>query len=173
MDALSEFKIPIRGLSDEIHHYTFLVQDAFFKSFENSLVKNGDLDVSLELDKRPSLLILNFTFKGEIENACDRCANWIHVPVGGNREFLVKYSEEENSNEDVWYISPLDPELNIADMVYELIHLNLPLVNRRPCEEEGHIYCNQEVLKKLEGEASEETKTNPIWDALKDINIED
>ena len=173
MNALSEFKIPIRGLSDGIHNYSFIIQDAFFNSFENSLIKNGDLDVSLELDKRPSLLILNFKMTGEIESPCDRCTNWIHIPVEGDREFLVKYSEEEKSNEDVWYISPLDSELNISEMIYELIHLNLPMVNRRSCEEEGHIYCNKEVLKKLEGEASEEKEANPIWDALKDINIED
>lgn len=172
---LLEYNLPIKGLKDGIHQYRFDVNKKFFDQYEQSTVKNGKFDVQLEVDKRPSMIMLNFESIGEINVNCDRCLNEISIPVEANDEVLIKFSEEENMSEEIRILSPEESVLNVADMIFEMIHLNLPLINRKDCEADNYKDCNPKVLKVLEGyeveDAEEENKGNDIWNELKNIKF--
>jgi uncharacterized metal-binding protein YceD (DUF177 family) len=137
-------------------------------------VNDGDIELELEVDKRPGLYDLAFAFRGTLATECDRCLADIDLPVSGEQRLLVKLAEEERNEEaDVIYIHPEDPFLNVARFIYEFIVLAIPMIKVYDCEDEEPKRCNERMLGYLEAQ-SEDDKTeesNPLWDELKKLNI--
>ena len=166
MDALKEYTIPIKGLGIGIHHFKFDLDKTFFSHFKESPIQDGDIQVDLELDKRPEMMILNFTTKGFFQTPCDRCLEEIPLPIGGIHQLVLKIAEVPGTEDDtIVYITQALTEFNVAKYVYEFVILSIPLVK---VDEKDHV-CDPEVMKFLEREQEdeEEQSSNPIWDALK------
>lgn len=174
-DGLIAFQIPILGLEQGLHHYDFECGDEFFNSFEKTLVENGNFDVHLVLDKKMDNIEMDFTFRGFINTSCDRCTAPIRLPVSGNANLLLKYAEKEAEEDEIVFIVRDRDSYNVADFVHESIELALPFSNTYDCEKEVPKPCDQKVLDLLK-EQSKKTKIkkeeNPIWDTLKDLNLE-
>ncbi|NJL76703.1 MAG: hypothetical protein HC892_18465, partial [Saprospiraceae bacterium] len=101
---LLEFIIPIGGLNNGLHYYTFSIEDDFFASFEYGLVKHGKATVNLELDKRVGVYELNFDLQGEVYTECDRCLDPLVLQIACQERLLIKFAEEESEELDVVYI---------------------------------------------------------------------
>ncbi len=173
MDALIQFSIPIKGLHPGLHRYNFQIEQSFFQAFEQSPLEAGDVQVSLELDKRTDMYELDFEFSGTVKTDCDRCLASINLPVSGKEKLLVKLSLESRVEEaEIIYISPDQPKLNVARYIYEFICLAMPLIKVYDCQEEEKPPCNDEMLDYLEDSQpdGETTENNPIWDELKKLN---
>ncbi|GJM31554.1 MAG: hypothetical protein DHS20C18_05550 [Saprospiraceae bacterium] len=174
MDALIQYSIPIKGLYPGVHKYNFQIDQSFFQAFENSPVADGDVAVSLELDKRTDVYELDIEFSGTLKTECDRCLAGISLPVSGEANLLVKLSLEPQPEEaDVIYISPEQPRLNVAKYIYEFVCLAMPLIKVYDCEEDENPPCNEEMLDYLDKnnpDAVKESENNPIWDELKKLS---
>ncbi|MBK8042209.1 MAG: DUF177 domain-containing protein [Haliscomenobacter sp.] len=178
MSGLVPYSLPIQGLKIGIHEYEFHIDREFFEHFENSPVTEGDIDLTLILDKRPAMLLLEFDFEGTIRTECDRCLAEIDLPVDGVEQLVVKYSEETEQEEaDVIFIHPESEHLNVAQFIYEYIVLAIPIIKVYDCWEENPPVCNQEMLKLLdaqeqpnEEEEGKEGEDNPLWKELKKFN---
>lgn len=72
---MKEFIIPFFGLKEGKHEFSFVIGQAFFEAFENSLLDDADVTVKLELEKLSTMLILNFKAKGTTRVSCDRCGD--------------------------------------------------------------------------------------------------
>lgn len=169
MDALKQFSIPIKGIQNGVHQFDFQLDTAFFEAFEDSIIKEGFFDVKLEVDKRPDMFVLVFSFEGTVKTACDRCLEIIDLPVEGSEQLLVKLAETPSEEAEIVYITPTLTSLNVAKYIYEFINLSLPLIKVYDCENDTPRPCNDNMLDYLEPDDNEE-KSNPIWDALKDLN---
>ncbi len=172
MDSLLPYMIPVKGLSVGPHQYEFIADGSFFRSFEDSPIEEAQVKVELVLDKRPDMLVLEFSFAGYVASTCDRCLVGINLPVKGEQRVLVKYSwdKEESTDEDVVYIHPDSPKLQVAPFVYEFIVLSLPLIKVYECEADERPPCDQAMLSYLEEQEEEEnpdTPDNPFKEALK------
>lgn len=173
MNTLLPFSIPVKGLRQGSHQFDFQIERGFFEAFEASPVGDGNIAVHLQFDKRPALFVLEFQFSGTVKTECDRCLAKIDLPIAGQERLLVKFSEEETSEEaDVVYISPDATELNVARFIYEFIVLAMPIVKTYDCSQDEHPPCDFEMLNYLEGEKKEQDAPNPIWDALKDFQAD-
>lgn len=168
MRYLDTFLIPHTGLKSGHYQYEYNIGTEFFDAKENEEIK-GVFEVHLDFEKKPEIYILDFTIKGAYKADCDRCLNPIDVPLDGQFQQIVKFSDEEYG-EDVFCLPPTETKLDVSPFIYDYIVLATPLIWRRECESEDYKYCNQDVLDTLEN-LSEEKKTNPIWDTLKDLNI--
>lgn len=174
MKVHKEFSIPILGLKDGVHHFNFNVDSAFFKTFENSPIKNGKFDIELIFDKKPSLYVLNFDIAGYKEAPCDRCLNTLKIPVvESEHRLLVKVGVEEDAIEDPDMTSiPFGTsELNVASFLFEYICLSLPFSNLLNCDEEVIEGCDKEVVEKYRVKPEEKKSESPTWDALKDLKL--
>ena len=69
----NKYNIEFKGLKEGLHEYEYKVDDKFFEHFNESLVKNGNITVKAELEKRSAFLKLQFTISGWLELICDRC----------------------------------------------------------------------------------------------------
>jgi len=174
MDAFVAYALPIQGLKPGVHHFKFEVDSAFFARFEDSPVQEGKVLFELELDKRPDMMLLDFTLEGFIKAECDRCTAEIDLPLEDERQLIVKFSEEEVEGEDeVIYLHRDAPVFNVAKYLYEFVVLALPITNTYDCENDAEPPCNFEVLKHLKTDTEEEEekgKDSSIWDSLKDLN---
>lgn len=177
MDALKPFKIPIKGLKPGIHQYKFDVDRLFFSHFEGSPIEEGNIKVTLKIDKRPEMLVLDFDFEGKTATNCDRCLANIQLPIIGQHQMVVKFTEiEKEDDEEVIYLTWEAPELDVARFIYENIVLSLPMIKVYDCEEEENPPCNDEMLDYLNNDQSipssettgeEPESGNSIWSELK------
>lgn len=181
MISLLEYKIAHKGLKNGLHHLEFDIEDSFFSHFEMSKIKKGSIKLSIDLDKRDNMLVLDFEISGEYDAPCDRCMNQIGVPVEGADQIIIKFVEEpQDDTDEVIFRNVKDTHLDLTELIYELIHVQLPINALRDCEAEDYKYCDHDVLDVLEGETDtdeqdgddDDDPINPLWQGLKDIKIE-
>lgn len=168
MDKRRGFYIQFEGLKETLHHFDFEVDDAFFSSFEGSLIEQGDLRVDLDLDKRSTMMELIFAIKGTVTRECDLCGDPLKIPVDLKEKVIVKFGEEgQESTEELTYIPPSAYQIDVAPFIYEFIVLALPAKNVHP---EGQ--CNPEALEllnKLNTRSEEEDEIDPRWSKLSQL----
>ncbi|MBL6964272.1 MAG: DUF177 domain-containing protein [Bacteroidetes bacterium] len=158
---LKAFDVKFSGLKLGKHLFDFHLNDDFLKHYENSLVTQSDVAVSLELDKQSELLyILNFDLKGSINLNCDRCLTTFDLPVSDSYRMVMKVDSEMKSDQDddIIFVSSHDLNCNVADYLYEFILLQLPL--KVTCEM-AELECDKEMINKLNNISSKE---DPIED---------
>jgi len=177
MDSLQPYILPLKGLGDGLHEFEFLIDGDFFRSFPDCPVEEGDVKLEVTMDKRPRLLVFDFSFTGWIKSTCDRCLAPINLPISGENHLLVKLEEAENDvdEEDVVYIPLETSNWSLAQYAYEYVLLAMPLIKTYACEEDENPPCDFETLDRLEAIANkeaEENPSNPFRDAFKDWNKE-
>lgn len=156
-----------------MHQFDFQVDRSFFKHFENSQIENGNFDVRLYFDKRHDMYVMTFSFEGTLQTACDRCLVDISLPIKGDNQLMVKFADTPSEEAEIIYIERGQSELNVAKYVYEYITLAVPILKVYDCENEENPVCNEEMLGYLnpnQENQEEEKPSNPIWDALKDLD---
>lgn len=184
MDLLVSYSIPVRGLRAGTHEFAFRINREFFQAFEHSPVADGSIELTLRLDKRPDMYLLEFDFAGTLKTECDRCLASIDLPVRACERLIVKFSElEEVEEADVVYIHPEAQQLNVAKYIYEYVILAMPFVKVYDCENDPHRVCNEDMLRYLQHENGnsstlpaaepEETNWNPFWEELRKLDIKD
>ncbi len=174
MNPLKQYIIPFVGLKIGKHAFNYAIDHTFFDQFEYSLVKNGNLQVFLELDKQETLLQLNFNIEGTLNLTCDRCLAPYPFQVKTTECQIYKFTAEDLGEDEVIALHKSDFEIDIAPLIYEFITLASPLINVFPCDEDGEKYCDKEMLDKIKAlsiqEKEENKETDPRWEGLKKIN---
>jgi len=163
----SEFLLPIQGLYMGMHQYEFTLNDAYFDMFTHSLVKRGSFGVILDLEKKPSMLILDFNINGSYTTSCDVCLKQIQIPVEAAERYLIKYTADDGQSEDVIYLDNDESDLDVSEFILETIQLHLPLMNKIDCEANDYKYCDRKMLSFLDGNLDpKEVEGNDIWGEL-------
>ena len=174
MEKKNEFLIPVSGLALGSHSYQFEINDGFFAEREYSEIQQGKVNVSLNIDRQETLMVLHFGIEGTVRVACDRCADEFDLPIRDEREFFLKLgTENAQESDDVEVVQAEQADYDISSLVYEFIILAVPMHRVHP---EGQ--CNPEVMAMLTAEQTveeteEENEIDPRWAALKNIKLED
>lgn len=169
MDALVQFNLPVSGLKDGLHSFDFQIDDTFFACFEASVIKEGAIKVQVVFDKRPDMYVLSIAFDGVIRTECDRCLDDFMLPIAGRQSLLFKFDEAAEEDADIVFIARGEPQLNIAQYIYEYIHLSVPIAKTHDLASET---CDEAVLKILNRQNTDKDSgddENPVWDALKGL----
>lgn len=172
MSVLNHFSVPYKGLGNGVHHLKFTVDSEFFKEFEDSHIDNGNFEVEVELDKRHDHSVLLFDIKGKTRTSCDRCLSSIDLPMEGHFKLLLKFGENEGSDDEIMFIHPETSILNLSQVVYEYILLSMPIIKTYDCDLDEEPPCNFEVLDKLEEEEdTDDSPSSNVWDSLKGLDL--
>jgi uncharacterized protein len=177
--AMRPYDIHFVGLSQGPNTFRYQIDDAFFALFPDTQAKKGSCHVQLLFDKQTSHMELNFTLDGHVEIECDRCTADMHYPIHNQFQLFIKFEGgEPDANEDtdeVIFISRSESSINVAQYIYEYIHLSVPMVKNCDYLEERYKNCNKEVLKRLQIEDQEEEGSaddaiiDERWAALKKL----
>jgi uncharacterized protein len=173
LKSLRDYSIPFTGFKLGKHQFEYMVTDAFFDEFEYSLVKKANLVCKVELERQETMLILDFDISGTIDATCDKCLSQYPQQVQIHEQQVAKFSEEPvGEDEEIIVLTKNDHEINIAGLVYEYVNVAMPFIT--VCGDEGNtLYCDKAMLDKLDKlktYTDENEKTDPRWDALKNIN---
>lgn len=179
MKSKIDTTIQFSGLKTGCYEYEYMLDDAFFSSFENEELSQGTVRFMVKLEKTERLLMINFSFSGIMKAECDRCLGEMEVPVEGEEILCVKFSDTETSDREDEVILPTSAyKIDIAQWMYEYVAVAMPMQHVHPDDEEGNPTCDQEMLQYITGVADEETdedkvstpnEVDPRWAKLLDL----
>ena len=176
MKPLKAYDIQFVGLKLGKHIYDYEINQTFFEYFEFDEFNTINVNLNIHLEKKTTLLELNFSGKGSVNINCDVSNEPYDQPINFNFNLVVKFGQEYNNENDSILIIPHGSyEINIAQYIYELIVLSIPQKRIHPGVEDGTL--NSEILRKLEdlspnadlkGESSS-NDVDPRWNKLKKL----
>ncbi|GAB1857824.1 DUF177 domain-containing protein [Flavobacteriaceae bacterium MHTCC 0001] len=172
MKPMKAYSIPFVGLKVGNHNFEYDINQTFFDYFEYEDFNNVSIKVSVVLNKKSTLLELNFKIDGYINVNCDLTNEPYNQNIQNNFDLVVKFGQEYNDeNIDILIIPHGEHEINIQQYIYELIVLSVPAKRLHPGIEDGTL--DSEILKKLEelspNEEKEDKAIDPRWDTLKKL----
>lgn len=171
-DFLDLFNVKFSNLKPGRHVFNFKVNDVFFTYFEESMVQKATVNIDVILERETQrMFTLTFIGKGHLDLDCDRCLNALSYPVDLEYKMYLKVvnnKSEQTQDDDIIYVEPDDYKINVANQIYELVSLALPL--KVSCEMVQKT-CNPEVLRKLENinQKEEGEEIDPRWNKLKEL----
>ena len=179
MKYLAKYDIAFKGLKEGKHQFEFEIDDKFFEQFENSMVEKGTVDAEVLFTKQSTLLILNMSVKGSVELLCDRCLENYQQELTNSSTLYVKFgNKNEEDNDEIIVIPFEENQIQLAQYLYELIILGLPIKHVHPIDKDGNSTCDPEMENKLNEYLVEEVsdldnnEEEPIderWNELKKL----
>lgn len=175
MKTRKKYDIHIYKLSNGIHKYEFEIRDEFFEMFDGDLVSKGQLNALITLNKSDSMIQVDFSIQGSIELECDRSLEEFDFPINVERSMIYKYGDEEKElSEDVYVIEKNTQTLNVADIIFEFIGLEVPMKKLHPKfqdDEDDDSEGSMIYFSEPEEDQNEQNEENidPRWAALKNL----
>ena len=185
MSKTREFLIPFVGLKLGKHHFEYQISKEFFENFDYDEFQNSDIKVNLVLEKGSNLLELNFKHKGTVNVPCDLTSEDFDLPIKGKMKLIVRFGDEfNNDNEELLILPHGEFEIDVAQYIYEMIALSVPLKRVHPGVKDGTLQTealtklnelkvkdssDSEQAKQIKEESKQEEDIDPRWDKLKKL----
>lgn len=176
MNRTKEFLIPFVGLKLGKHHFEYQISNAFFENFEYDEFQNSDIKVAVVLEKKSNMLELNFKHKGTVNVPCDLTGEDFDLPIKGKMKLIVRFGEVFNNDNEELLILPFGEfEIDIAQYIYEMIALSVPLKRVHPGVKDGSLKTealeklNELQVKEVDEKENKEENIDPRWDKLKQL----
>jgi uncharacterized metal-binding protein YceD (DUF177 family) len=171
MKALRQFDIAFVGLTPGEHTFEYQITDSFFENYGPQDFSNCNATVKLVLDKKNNFFMLKFEIGGTVTVNCDRCGQPLELQLWDDFNHVVKMVDNpqelnEADDTDVSFISLTESHLNVADWIYEFIHLSIPMQCIHPEDSTGKSGCDPKVLDMLDQMNRQTNENNPIWKDL-------
>lgn len=167
MGRLKPFKIELLGLKEGANAFSFKLTDEYFEAIDADIVKRGDLDVDLQIERKSSLFELTFNIKGEVVIPCDICLDDMKQPIDTKNSLVAKFGQEYSEDDDLVTVDENEGIIDVSWFIYEFIVLNIPI---------KHVHapgkCNRDMMKVLEehsatrSDVEEEQAIDPRWSEL-------
>lgn len=175
MKDLKEFEISFIGLKLGRHQFSYQIDNTFFEFFQYDEFDTAELKVDLMFEKKSNMFNLEFNSNGAVTVACDVTGEPFELEVNGQLPLIVKFGEEYDDDNDEILIIPYNSyQLNVAQFIYEMIVLSLPIKKVHPGVEDGTLKSEVlDTLKEFEKKKEEEKETiDPRWAKLKELKNE-
>ncbi|WCM43453.1 DUF177 domain-containing protein [Flavobacterium sp. CBA20B-1] len=128
-----DFLIQFSGLKQGTHRFEYTIENDFFNLFNYSEFNSTNLQVTVEMLKKQTMLELDFSHKGTVNVPCDVTNEDFDLPIEGNLKILVKFGDEFNDeNEDLLILPHGEFQVNVAQYIYEMIVLSVPYKRVHP-----------------------------------------
>ena len=175
MKHLKEFTIPFVGLKIGKHLFDFEIDNTFLHFFEYDDFNSAKVKVDLVLNKKNTMLELNFKAYGILNVNCDVTNESYNQEIENEIDLVVNFGQEFNDeNIDMLILPHGEYELNVQQYVYEMIVLALPTKRIHPGIKDGTLQSDileklDELSPKIKDVIQEEENTDPRWDSLKKL----
>lgn len=178
MKKLAAFLIPFVGLKQGKHEFEYLIDREFFEHFEYDDFNSANIKIDLLFEKKSTIMELTFKAAGAVNVNCDLTNEPYDQPIDAELTLVVKFGDSFNDdNEELLILPHSEYQLNVAQYIYELIVLSVPLKRVHPGVLDGTL--KSEVLEKLEELSPKEDQDieendngeeiDPRWNKLKKL----
>ncbi|MGI6342877.1 MAG: YceD family protein [Bacteroidales bacterium] len=167
-EKLDEFNISLASLDAGKNIFNYSVTQDFMQIFNPDYSKKTDIDITIVLQKRHTLIDVEILGKGSIEVMCNRCAESFIYPINIEEKLIVKYTDvpTEDTVEEK-YVRYSSTEINFSKEIYDIIYLAVPMYVVHPDTETGESTCNAETLELLQTYSEKNMPSH--WDKLKEL----
>ncbi|WKW46265.1 DUF177 domain-containing protein [Myroides sp. JBRI-B21084] len=191
MISEKDFLIQFSGLKLGTHQFEYTIENDFFNLFNYSEFNSTNIQVTVNLLKKQTMLELDFSHKGTVNVPCDVTNEDFDLPIEGTLKLLVKFGNEFNNENDELLILPFGEfQFSVAQYIYEMIALSVPYKRVHPdiaadYEEEFEddldfldsddleMINEDDFLEEETNETEENSDNNkeidPRWDKLKQL----
>ncbi len=176
MKHLNEYLIPFIGLKLGKHKFEYEINNAFFENFDYDEFESSNIKVDLVLDKKSTMMELDFKSKGTIYVPCDLTNEMFDLPIKGKIKLIVQFGPEFNNDKEELLILPFgEHQIDISQYIYEMIVLSIPLKRVHPGIKDGSLKTpaldklNELRINEHKKEIIQEENTDPRWDKLKKL----
>ena len=159
MEQSVDTTIQFSGLKSGVYHYDYTLDNSFFSEYKNEKILDANVVFDVKLEKSERMMMFYFAYSGEVTTMCDRCLGEMQLPIEGEQTLCVKFSDNEQSdNEDVI-----------------ILHENELLILFAGTLDLGLGTCDPEMLKYISEESNgeptptDEEAIDPRWEALKQL----
>lgn len=169
LNSLKVYDIGFSGLKEGIHLFEYQIDNKFFSLIPSDELESVTADIGLRLEKQTRMLLLDFDIKGEVTVLCDRCLDPLVYPLEGEQRLIVKFGDEAYEETDEIIVLPeSEYKINVAQYIYEFIHLLLPIQRTHANDASGESLCDPDMLRRLNPSPELELGQSP-WDVLKEL----
>ena len=173
MCSLEQFKIDLKGLTEEVTALEWNLNKDFFDALDQTEVEGGALHVSLSIRKASGFFELQFHTVGTVDITCDRCLDLMEQPIETDNQLVVKLGTATPEDDDTVIVDENEGILDTSWFIYEFIALAIPI---------QHVHapgkCNPAMTKALEelsadrsGDEESSQTVDPRWEALKKLKV--
>ena len=169
MDKLRNYDIVFSGQKNGKHEFQFEIDKAFFQLFDTEQeFTEPKILADVLMDKHTTFLEINIKTSGMVHLICDITNENFNHSIENDLNVLVKFGAEyDDSEEDVITIPSTDHAFNVAQLIYEVVMLSIPMKKISPNVSDEDL----EILEKFspKEEVEEEPSIDPRWEALKKL----
>ena len=169
---MNNFKIKLPSSNNGKSLFSFSIKDSFFEEFPFSEIKHASICANGTIYKERGKTSLSLIVSGKINNLpCDICTEDLSVEISAETNMIIKRTNENLfSNDEVYYVKKTENKIDLKQLIFELITLNIPKKRRHPLNEKGNIICNKEMIELVEKYKQKQKQTSdPRWDVLKNL----
>ncbi len=171
---LKMYDISFVGLKQGKHIFDYQIDNSFFEIFNYNEFNEVSQKVTVILDKKSNLMELTFTSEGIVNVNCDISNEPFDLPTQGELFLVVKFGEEFNDENDELLILPNgEHTINIAQYIYEMIILSVPVKHIHPnIEDESFasvLHTLEELSPKEKDIVEDYQDIDPRWNELRKL----
>lgn len=177
MNNLDAYKIYIQEIKRPgVHRYEFQIDNNFFKEFNYDDYQDVSVKINLTKKNEHKKIELQLELEGWVEVNCDLSYDLFKLEIKNKAIYLVRFQETQEDHEDVISVLPDATFINIAQQIYELVVLSIPMKRIHPDIVNGirkkPTFASQEGSF-IDDEFSENNikTSDPRWDQLKKLVV--
>lgn len=165
-----DFSVNILGLSKNVHSFEFQLGEDFFKKYGTEMVTNGNFAATVVLDKKDTFIDADFKIDGNASLICDKSLDEFDYPITLSKKIVFKYGEEPKEvSEEIIIITHDQQKLDVGQLMYEFIVLEVPIKKLHPrFEEEAEDETEGKIIYSSSSQVAEEV-IDPRWEMLKKL----
>ena len=169
MDKFRNYDIVFSGLKNGKHEFRFEIDKKFFQLFDTEQeFTDPKIVADVFMMKHSTFLEFEIKISGTVNLVCDITTENFDHDIENEIKVLVKFGAEyDDSEEDVITIPSTDHAFNVAQLIYEVVMLSIPMKKISPNVSDEDL----EILEKFspKEEVEEEQDIDPRWEALKKL----
>jgi len=145
------FDIMFVGLKIGEHAFSYKINNQFLAENDVKEVLEGEVEVNLILNKKETMLVLDFDLKGDVVVLCDLCLEKIRTKVSSNYKQIMKFSDDNIIEEEgIISIPSKECKINVEHTLYEMLSFSIP--SKRTCriDVRRDKRCDRFMLNKIE-----------------------
>jgi uncharacterized metal-binding protein YceD (DUF177 family) len=172
-EYFKQFDIKFGSLALGNHQMEVEVNSFFFEKYKNEDVKDSDIHVDITIERKETMVSLNFDIQGYVVSFCDICLEDLTIPISKQEMVILKTTgiAKENDSENIVFVGEKENSYNIEQLMYEYIVTSIPI--RKTHQETGIENCNPDMLKWIEEATnSPSLQEDERWEVLKNVKFE-
>lgn len=150
MSIQNPYAIQLIGIRDLSDRCDYRLDSVYFKSVGDSVITDGDVQVQVNIARYDDSAQLTIAMSGKVVVSCDRCLSDMDVDICATENLKVVYGNHYEDDGEQVTIDKREGWIDLADILFELIAIQVPLQHVHPegeCDEAMTNILNQMLVR--------------------------